>query len=151
MNDIISIHEYDVIEALERLTIDYDELRQLVIYTYYDKNELPLYVGVSKDFYMEHSFNSKNLRCFKDIKYVGFVFLKDKTDINELKKYYIRARQPQYNQRKYEEILYSMEFDVNSDDFVVSEKEMVKKWKEWIATETDLINPKFDDGLRKVI
>jgi len=50
VNEVISVHTPGVIARIEMFTYAVEELRQFVIYTYYSKEEVPLYVGYSKDF-----------------------------------------------------------------------------------------------------
>ena len=132
MNEVISVYTPGVIAAMEMFTIKEEALRQFVIYTYYDKNEEPLYVGASKDFYNAHFLNSNRLDFFKDVEYVGFVFLKNESNMKEAKPYYIRAREPKHGRSKYPKLPYLKGCDVSGDDIVVSKAEMVQRWWEWL-------------------
>ena len=140
MIEVDSVYTQGIIAAIEVFTIADEELRQFVIYTYYDKAERPLYVGASKSFYDAHYFNSKRLGFFEEIEYVGFVFLENEENMKESKPYYIRARQPQYARSKYPKLPYLKGCDVSSDDFVVSVKEMEQRWREWLGPD----NGEFD-------
>lgn len=129
MNEAISIYTPGVIVAIEQFAYAVEELRQFVIYTYYDKAEEPLYIGCSKDFYNAHYFNSQQLNYFDEIEYVGFIFLRSEENMKETKKYYIRAREPKHNRGKYIDLPYIKGCDVYSDDFVVNMHEMETWWR----------------------
>ena len=133
MNEVISVYTPGVIADIEQFTFADEELRQFVIYTYYDKNEEPLYVGASKEFYAAHHFNATRLDFFKEAEYVGFVFLENEPNMKEAKPYYIRARQPKYGRSKYPKLPYLKGCDVFGDDYVVSRAEMEQRWHEWLA------------------
>lgn len=133
MNEVISVYTPGVIAAIEVFTLAEEELRQFVIYTYYDKNEEPLYIGASKDFYNAHYLNGNRLDFFEEVEYVGFVFLENEANMKEAKPYYIRARQPKHGRSKYQKLPYLKGCDVYGDDFVVSRSEMEQRWHEWLA------------------
>lgn len=133
MEEVISVYTPPIIAYIEQFTLADEELRQFVIYTYYDKDEQPLYVGASKDFYNAHYFNSNRLEFFEEVEYVGFVVLKNEANMKEAKPYYIRARQPKYGRSKYPKLPYLKGCDVWSDDFVVSVAEMEQRWREWLG------------------
>ena len=123
MNEAVSVYTGGVIATIEQFTIADEGLRQFVIYTYYGKNEEPLYIGASKDFYNAHYLNGNRLDFFEEVEYVGFVFLENEANMKEAKPYYIRARQPKYGKSKYPKLPYLKGCDVYGDDFVVSMKE----------------------------
>ena len=137
MNDVLTVYQPGVIAIIEQFTYAVEELRQFVIYTYYNKNEEPLYVGCSKDFYNAHYFNSGRLSFFDEIEYVGFVLCENEINMKESKKYYIRARQPKYGRGKHLTLPYLKGCDIYGDDLVVSTKEMVQRWQEWLSDDDD--------------
>lgn len=137
MEEVVSVYTPGVQVAIELFTLAEEELRQFVIYTYYDKDEQPLYVGASKDFYNAHYFNGNRLPYFGDVEYVGFVFLKNEANMKEAKPFYIRARQPKYGRSKYPDLPYLKGCDVQSDDVVVSVGEMEQRWREWLGQEEE--------------
>ena len=129
MNEAVSVYAQGVFTAIEQFIYAAEELRQFVIYTYYDKAEEPLYVGCSKDFYNAHYFNSQRLKYFDEIEYVGFIFLRSEENMKETKKYYVRAREPKHNRGKHIDLPYIKGCDVYSDDFVVNMYEMEVWWR----------------------
>ena len=133
MNEVISVYTSPIIAYIKVFTLAEEELRQFVIYTYYDKNGEPLYVGASKDFYTAHYQNADRLNFFKEVEYVGFVFLETEENMKEAKPYYIRARQPKHARSKYPKLPYLKGCDVFGDDFVVSREEMERRWAEWLG------------------
>ena len=137
MEEVTSVYTQGVIAAIEQFTLAGEELRQFVIYTYYDKDEQPLYVGASKDFYNAHYFNSQRLSYFGEVEYVGFVFLKNEANMKESKSFYIRARQPKYGRSKYPNLPYLKGCDVHTDDVVVSVTEMEQRWREWLGQDEE--------------
>ena len=132
MNTVFSVYTPGVIAVIEQFTLAYEELRQYVIYTYYNEAEEPLYVGASKSFYNAHYQNSQRLECWDEVTYVGFVFLEDEDNMRESKKYYIRARSPKFSRSQYKELPYLKGLDVQSDELVVSNQEMMQRWNEWL-------------------
>lgn len=139
---IETVYQPGVIATIEQFTYREEELRLFVIYTYYNKDEQPLYVGCSKDFYNAHYLNSERLTFFDEIKYVGFYFFENEEDIKDAKKYFIKVRQPIHNKHKYENLkLYKdMEYHlgVDKDDLVVLNSEMMQRWQEWLGTDISL-------------
>lgn len=133
VNEAISIYTPGVIGCIEQFTMAEEELRQFVIYTYYNKEEYPLYVGCSKSVYDAHYFNSGRLSFFEEVEYVGFVFLDNEAKMKDAKPYYIRARQPKYGRSKYPKLPYLKGCDVHYDELVVSRTELEQYWNEWLA------------------
>jgi len=133
MNEVVSVYTPGVIAAIEMFTLADEALRQFVIYTYYNEEEEPLYVGCSKSYYHAHYFNSERLSFFDQIKYVGFVFLKTEANMKESKKYYIRARQPKHGRGKHLDLPYLKGCDTYGDDFVITLEEMEQRWQEWLG------------------
>lgn len=123
------------IAIIEQFTLAVEELRQYVVYTYYDDAEQPLYVGCSKDFYNAHFNNLDRLIFANDIKYVGFFFLDNEADMKDAKKHLVKARQPKYNQRVYKDTPLLPGLDPSCDDLVVYEGQMRKRWAEWLGQE----------------
>lgn len=136
MDDVISVYAQGVIAAIELFTLAEEELRQFVIYTYYDISEKPLYVGYSKSFYSAHFSNAERLSFFDEIEYVGFVFFDNEEDMKNARNYYIRARNPIYNKRKYEDLPRLPGLDEDSDDLVVSNRQMMHRWEEWLGDDS---------------
>lgn len=141
MNEVISVYTPGVIVTIEQFTYAVEELRQFVIYTYYNNDEEPLYIGASKDFYNAHYFNSSRLPFFDDVVFVGFVFFDNEKDMKDARKYFIRARDPKGNQRKCKSVPLLPGLDLSCDHLVVSKKEMEQRWEEWLYAD----NSDFDD------
>lgn len=142
MNKAVSVYDQGV--CVETFTFAEEELRQFVIYTYYSKEEQPLYVGASKDFYNAHYFNSQRLPFFDDVAYVGFFLLDNEADMKDARKYFIKAREPLHNQRKCKDTPLLPGLDPSCDDFVVSANEMEQRWREWLGIETTLQDLQID-------
>lgn len=132
MNEVTSVYSPGVIATIEMFTLADEALRQFVVYTYYNNDEEPLYIGASKDFYNAHYFNSKRLPFFGDVEYVGFVFFENEFDMLDARKYFIRARNPKGNQRKCKSVEFFPGLGLGCDHFVVSKKEMEQRWAEWL-------------------
>lgn len=136
MNSVDSCYTPGIIGTIEQFTLNEEELRRFVIYTYYNKDGQPLYVGRSMAFYDAHYLNLERLQFFSEVEYVGFLFMRNENDIKNAKKYYVKARNPKYNQRKCKklEFLPEMEnLDWEYDDLVVREKEMRQRWSEFLG------------------
>lgn len=134
MKKASSVYTPGIIALIEQFTLAYEELRLYVIYTYYNKEEQPLYIGCSKDFYNAHYFNQQRLTCADEIEYVGFFFLDNEDDMKDAKKYFIKARNPIYNQRRGKNVPLLPGLDLSCDEFVVLNSEMEKRWAEWLGT-----------------
>lgn len=115
MKEVTTVYQQGVIAPIEQFTYADEELRQYVVYTYYDKNWNLLYIGRSKAFYHAHYFNAQRLKFFEKVEYVGFVFLENEKDIVDAKTFYKK------NEQKLVE------------DFIVSRVEMEQRWSEWLA------------------
>lgn len=138
MNKPETVYQGGVIAVIEQFCYNwqaYPELTLYVVYTYYDTNGQPLYVGASKDFFNTHYFNSKRLKFFNDVKYVGLVFADDEAEMKDMKRYYTRARQPRYAKTLYSNL--PIRPDLDSLELVVSETEMSKRWREFLSKEPD--------------
>ncbi len=133
MNSVDSCYTPGIIGTIEQFTLSEEELRQFVLYTYYDKDGQPLYLGNSKSFYNSHYLNMERLSCASEIEYVGFIFLRDESEMRDAKKYYVKARNPKHNQRKYSSVELLPGVDWSEDDLVVSEKEMRQRWCEFLG------------------
>lgn len=132
MKNAVSVYQPGIIATIECFTLREKELQQFVVYTYYSKDKEVLYVGQSKDFYNAHYSNSLRLECAQDIEYVGFVFFKNEDEIKDAVRYFIKARNPLYNKRKYDFLPVLPDVGVDNDDFVVNNHEMQKRWAEWL-------------------
>ena len=128
--------EYPVLEAtiLEQFLYNVPELRLYVIYTYYDKDFNPLYVGASHAFYDTHAlnYNRKSMKeTMEKAVYVGFVFYDDEETMKELKKYWIAHKNPIYNKRKNLslEIPYGIVDSDDDDELIVSKDKLEKYWR----------------------
>lgn len=73
---------------IEQFVYAAEELRQYVVYGYYDREGNLLYIGMSKNFYHAHYFNSQRLSFFENVTYVGFVFCDGEETMKLAKKYY---------------------------------------------------------------
>jgi len=133
MNEAVSVYTAGVIATIEQFTLIDESLRQFVIYTYYNKEGEPLYIGCSKAFYSCHYLNAGRLSFFEDVEYVGFVFFDNEADMKDARKYFIKAREPKYNQRKCKSMQTLPGLDPAADDLVVSRKEMEQRWDEWLS------------------
>lgn len=133
MNKPETVYQPGVIAAIEQFCYNlqaYPELTQYVVYTYYDKNGAPLYIGVSRDFYNAHYFNSNRLPFFQDIQYVGLVFADNEAEMKDMKRYYTRARLPRYANTHYMKL--PVLPDLDSIELVVNEEEMRRRWREFV-------------------
>ena len=133
MNTPTSVYESGVIATIEQFCYNwevYPELKLYVVYTYYDANGKPLYIGASQDFHNTHYFNGKRLQFFNDVKYVGLVFAENEAEMKDMKKYYTRARLPQYAKTLYKSLPVLPDLDMI--ELVVSEAEMSQRWKEFL-------------------
>lgn len=137
MNTVFSVYKPGVIALIELFTYADEELRQFVVYTYYDKMGVPLYVGCSKDFYNAHYFNLQRLPCANEIEFVGFVFFEDEETMKDAKKHYIRAREPKFARSLYKKLPCIPGCDENNDDLVVSNAEMMQRWREWLSSDEE--------------
>ena len=137
MNEVTSVYTRGVIATIEQFTFTEEKLRLFIIYTYYNKEGAPLYIGCSKDFYNAHYFNSQRLPFFDDVEYVGFFFLENEAEIKDARKYFIRAREPKYNQRKCKDTPLLPGLDPSCDDLVVCRQEMEQRWAEWLGVDND--------------
>lgn len=133
MRKATTVYQPGVIAAIEQFTYAAKELKQFVIYTYYDKDENPLYVGSSTTFYDAHYFNTQRFDWFCDVKYVGFIFMENEDQIKDARKYYIKARSPLHNKRKCKSVPQLPGLQEDEDDLVVLEKEMRQRWCEWLG------------------
>lgn len=136
MNLPETVYQRGIIAIIEQFTYADEELRQYVIYTYYNKQQKPLYIGSSKDFYNSHYFNSQRLPFWNEVEFVGFCFFKSEKEINDARKYFIKVRKPLYNKHKYAslKLLTDMEevLGEDMDDLVVYNYEMEKRWREFL-------------------
>lgn len=135
MNEVISVYTPGVIATIEQFNYAAEELRQFVIYTYYNKDGEPLYIGCSKAFFDAHYFNSERLSFFAEVEYVGFVFMANEADMKDARKYFIKAREPKHNQRKCKDTPLLPGLDPSADNLVVSRKEMEQRWRENLSDE----------------
>lgn len=132
MTEVYSVYQPRVSAVFERFNLKVEELRLFVVYTYYDKDGQPLYVGCSKSFCDAHYFNTTRLSFFNDIQYVGFVFFSCESELKEFKPIYIKARKPKYNKHQYKAVPEDKEltkfYGVEADELVVEVKEMEDYW-----------------------
>lgn len=139
MRLVETVYQSGVIATIEQFTYKEEELRLFVIYTSFDKDKQPLYVGSSKDFYNTHFLNSFRLLFFDEIKYVGFCFFRNEDDLKDARKYYIKVRQPIHNKHKYNKLKLYKDMDfhlgVDKDDLAVRNSEMMQRWQEWLGTD----------------
>lgn len=136
MNLPENVYQKGVIGIIEQFTFADEALRQYVVYTYYDQQRRPLYIGASKDFYNAHYLNSQRLSFWDEVEFVGFYFFECEEDIKEARKYFIKIRNPLYNKHKYEslKLLADMEYHLSEDmdDLVVWNDEMMERWREFL-------------------
>lgn len=135
MNKVETVYQPGVIGTIEQFTLAEEELRQYVIYTYYNKAGEALYVGCSKAFYDAHYFNRDRLPFFSKVEYVGFVFMDNEADMKDARKYFIKAREPKHNQRKCKDTPLLPGLDPSADHLVVSNQEMMQRWYEFLSPE----------------
>lgn len=138
MNKVESVCVPGNIAIIEQFTYAEEELRLYVIYTYYDKAGTPLYVGCSKSFYEAHYFNSERFSFFDEVEYVGFKFFEYEAEIKDARKYFIKARNPKYNQRKCVSTPLLPGLDPSCDDLVVYRAQMERRWDEWLRSEEEI-------------
>lgn len=137
MNKVENVCQPGTIATIERFTFvgfaGDDNLRQYVVYTYYNSNGESLYVGGSKDFYNAHYLNYQRLSFMHEVEYVGFVFFKNEEDIKDAKKFYIKNRNPKYNKHKYSNLTGHVE--IEDDVLVVYCEQMERRWREWLGSD----------------
>lgn len=124
MKKSVAVEQPGIIGKVEQFCYDYIDLRLYVVYTYYDQNGTPLYVGCSRDFYNTHYLNLK--RNSWDIEYIGFVFMENEEEIQDAKRYFIEWRNPKYNKRRYKNL---QKIDPLEDDFVVKNYDLINRWQ----------------------
>ena len=128
--EIRDVYEQGIIAFVEQFTIAEEELRQYVVYTYYDKNEEPLYVGRSKAFYDTHSLNYNNKEFMDDVEYIGFLVF-DNEEITKIAvKDVIGYRKPKHNKRYYKVDDTAI---VPDDDIVLKKSQMEQRWREFLS------------------
>lgn len=88
MKKVTEIFDSCINGTIEQFTYADKELRQYVVYSYYDKDWNLLYIGRSMRYYDAHYFNSQRLEFFNKVEYVGFIFLGSEEEIKEAKKFY---------------------------------------------------------------
>lgn len=130
MKEPITVYQPGVIAKVEQFCYSEVQLRLYIVYTYYDKNGNPLYVGCSRDFYNTHYLNLE--RHSWEIEYIGFVFMKNEEEINDAKRYFIKWRNPKYNKIRYKNL---QSIEPMEDDFVVKHDELLKRWQEFLGEE----------------
>ncbi len=128
MQEVWSIYTDGVWLQLELFLYRDETLRQFVVYTYYDKDEQPLYVGCSKAYYDADYFNSERLPFFDEVKYVSFAFFENEEEMKAAKKLCIRARNPKHNKAKYKDIPVPTNWDEENEELVVLRKDMLQVW-----------------------
>lgn len=138
MDQVYSVLDSGVACQLELFILNVEELRQYVVYVYYNIVEEPLYVGCSKSFYNAHYFNSQRLHFFDEVEYVGFVFLDNEENMKDAKKYYVKALNPKHNKHKYNDVMLLPDLDKQSNWLVVSKRQMEHIWTECLEDEEDL-------------
>lgn len=127
---INDVYEQGTIAFVEQFTIAEEELRQYVVYTYYDKNEEPLYVGRSRAFYDTHHLNYDNKDFMDEVEYIGFLVFDNEEITKVAVKDVINYRKPKHNKRHYkvDETLI-----VPEDDIVLKKDQMEQRWREWLS------------------
>lgn len=108
------VYQQGVIAIIEQFTLNIEELRLFVVYSYYDKDWNLLYIGRSRSFYNTHYFNSERLEFFDDVHYVGFLFFKNDEEIIEAKKFFKKI-------------------GWIHEELIVTRKQMERRWHEWLG------------------
>lgn len=127
MKKIDDVYTPGIIAFVEQFTYADEELRQYVVYTYYDQEEKPLYVGRSKDFYNTHYLNENTKEFMNEVVYIGFMIMKNEKETKEAVKHVIRWRKPKYNKKKYK---VNIKLSPLKDDVILLREQMEKRWHE---------------------
>lgn len=127
MKKIDDVYTQGITAFVEQFTYAEEELRQYVVYTYYDQKEKPLYVGRSKDFYNTHYLNENTKEFMNEVVYIGFMIMKNEKETKEAVKHVIRWREPKYNKKKYK---VNIELSPLKDDVILLREQMEKRWHE---------------------
>lgn len=106
MKKIDDVYTQGIIAFVDQFTYADEELRQYVVYTYYDQEEKPLYVGKSKDFYNTHYLNENTKEFMNEVVYIGFMI---------------------YNKKKYK---VNIELSPLKDDVILLREQLEKRWHE---------------------
>lgn len=126
---IDDVYAPGIIAFVEQFTYAVEELRQYVIYTYYDKEQKPLYVGRSRDFYNAHHINGNTKEFMKDVVYIGFIVMENEEEIKEAVKLIISFRKPIYNKKQYK---VDVELSLLDNDIFLLKEQMEKRWREFL-------------------
>lgn len=129
MKKIDDVYTQGIIAFVEQFTYADEELRQYVVYTYYDQEENPLYIGRSKDFYNTHYINENTKEFMKEVVYIGFMVMENEDETKEAVKHIISWRKPRYNKKKYNA---EIELSLLEDDIFLSREQMEKRWSEFL-------------------
>ncbi|MDV9420727.1 hypothetical protein RZ835_017890 [Clostridioides difficile] len=131
MKKIDDVYQQGTIAFVEQFCYAEEELRQYVVYTYYDNEKRPLYVGRSRDFYNTHYINQSSHKEFmKDVVYIGFMLMENEEETKDAVKYVIRWREPKYNKKKYR---VEKELTPLEDDIVLARGQMEQRWREFVG------------------
>lgn len=131
MKKINDVYQQGIIAFVEQFCYAEEELRQYVVYTYYDNEKRPLYVGRSRDFYNTHYINqSVHKEFMKDVVYIGFMVMENEEEIKDAVKHVIKWREPKFNKKKYKD---EIELAPLEDDIVLSREQMEQRWREFVG------------------
>ena len=142
MKKVDDVYERGIIAFVEQFCYAAEELRQYVVYTYYDENGEALYVGRSRDFCNTHYLNGNAKEFMDNVVYVGFLIMESEKEIKEAVKYVISWRNPKFNKRKY---LVKKDLAPLEDDIVLLKEQMERRWEEF----TGQIRPTPPNGVRE--
>ena len=135
MLEVVKIQDAPILEQFLWQTV----IDTFVIYTYYDANEKPLYVGASKGFYDRRYLDMYRFGDVENekIKYTGLVFYDTEEAMKEAKKHWIAYKRPLWNKRKYENFSF---FDdvIGEDELVVNDDKLLKYWSWHLGDEVEV-------------
>ena len=122
MNEVIPAYEAPILDSFI-----IKELTPNVVFVYYDKDETPLYVGSSKNFYDAHYWHLQKDEFADEIEYVGLRFYDDPAEIDTARRYWMKQLQPKFNKRP--DRLKDPAYQDKTDELIVREIEMVYFWE----------------------
>ena len=142
----LTIYDAPYLEGFCWQNIEGMGFKQYVIYTYYDKDLNPLYVGASSDFYNRRYLDMYRFGDVENekIKYTGFIDYENEKEMKEAKKHWISFKSPLWNKRKYES--FSPNYDViDEEELVIDDKGLINYWDYFWNSESNIQKVDIED------